>query len=88
LVRYAAALTIEASQYTAYPSPETHNAMPASLQRALALPATFRARVDASTSGMTRVRAILLATLVIIVPGAWLAALLWLALRRVRAHAL
>ncbi len=62
--------------------------MPGILQRSLALPATLRVRLDASSAGMTRMRAFLLAAIIVVVPGAWLAALLWLALRRARAHSL
>lgn len=71
-----------------YETPTPHNAMPGRLQRTLALPATLRVRFDASPAGMVRVRAFLLAAVVIVVPGAWLAALLWLALRRARTQPL
>ena len=62
--------------------------MPALLHRALALPAPLRVRFDASTPGTMRLRAVLLAAILIVVPGAWLVGLLWLAVRRARAHSL
>lgn len=46
-----------------------------------------RTRVDDARRGVARMewRAALLAAVVILVPGAWLACLIWLALRRARA---
>jgi hypothetical protein len=60
--------------------------MPVRLYRTLALPAALR--FDATPEGLSRVRAFLLAAIVIVVPGAWLVALLWLAVRRARAQSL